>query len=54
MNANPLADREQALENQYIREKEQRMAKERAAAAKAAVAKDTPKSQDGQTTQEPK
>ncbi|KAK4204535.1 hypothetical protein QBC40DRAFT_272519 [Triangularia verruculosa] len=36
MNPNPLSDREKALENQYIREKEIQMAKERAAKNQAA------------------
>ncbi|KAK1749336.1 hypothetical protein QBC47DRAFT_408122 [Echria macrotheca] len=41
MDQNPLGDREKALENQYIREKEKQMAKDRA--AKAQAAKDTTK-----------
>ncbi|KAK4173535.1 hypothetical protein QBC36DRAFT_293319 [Triangularia setosa] len=36
MNPNPLSDRQKALENQYIREKEIQMAKERAAKNQAA------------------
>ncbi|KAK0610127.1 hypothetical protein B0T17DRAFT_621398 [Bombardia bombarda] len=36
--SNPLADREKALENQWIREKEKQMAKDRAA-SKAQAAK---------------
>ncbi|KAK0724491.1 hypothetical protein B0H67DRAFT_641029 [Lasiosphaeris hirsuta] len=43
---NPLADREKALENQYIREKEKQMAKDRA--AKVQTAKDTSKQGEGQ------
>ncbi|KAK4167022.1 glutathione S-transferase [Cladorrhinum sp. PSN259] len=43
---NPLSDREKAFENQYIRDKEKAMAKERAA-AKAQAGKETSSSQEG-------
>ncbi|KAK4233682.1 hypothetical protein C8A03DRAFT_38596 [Achaetomium macrosporum] len=39
MNPNPLSDREKALEDQWIREKEKQMAKEKA--AKKETSKDT-------------
>ncbi|ORY59542.1 uncharacterized protein BCR38DRAFT_444849 [Pseudomassariella vexata] len=38
---NPLADREKALENEYIKKKEQQMAKDRAMHTKAAKDKST-------------
>ncbi|KAK3348747.1 hypothetical protein B0T25DRAFT_569421 [Lasiosphaeria hispida] len=51
---NPLAGREKALENQYIREKEKQMAKDRA--AKMQATKDTSKRGEvqGQSGQEQK
>ncbi|KAK3317513.1 hypothetical protein B0T19DRAFT_446478 [Cercophora scortea] len=47
---NPLADREKALENQWIREKEKQMAKDRAA-KKAQEAKSESKGQAQQEVQ---
>ncbi|KAL2016403.1 hypothetical protein VTK56DRAFT_3788 [Thermocarpiscus australiensis] len=50
MNANPLSDREKALENQWIKEKEKQMAKERA--AKGQADKDTGRCAEGQGQQQ--
>ncbi|KAK4205995.1 hypothetical protein QBC37DRAFT_435587 [Rhypophila decipiens] len=46
---NPLADREKALENQWIREKEIQKAKERAA-SKAQASKDSTVQGQGQSS----
>ncbi|KAK0648642.1 hypothetical protein B0T16DRAFT_456103 [Cercophora newfieldiana] len=46
MDQNPLSDREKALENQWIREKEKQMAKDRA--TKARAAKDASSTSQGQ------
>ncbi|KAK4034265.1 hypothetical protein C8A01DRAFT_39273 [Parachaetomium inaequale] len=47
MNPNPLSDREKALEDQWVREKEKQMAKDRAA-KKQQTAKDTDSGSKGQ------
>ncbi|KAK4112608.1 hypothetical protein N656DRAFT_779492 [Canariomyces notabilis] len=46
MNPNPLSDREKAMENQWIKEKEKRMAKEMA--AKTQATRDAGSSSTGQ------